>query len=64
MLRGTRLRPISRTQEIDKPNSVTDPKIGGDHFSRPLIAQRLKQSTRETGDEPPLYAPEGTPLAA
>jgi len=33
---------------------VTDPKIGGDHFSRPLIAQQLKQSTRETGDEPSL----------
>ncbi|CAG0988259.1 hypothetical protein GPROT1_02792 [Gammaproteobacteria bacterium] len=30
-------------------------RLGGDHFSRPLIAQRLKQPTRETGDEPPLY---------
>lgn len=54
-------RPAGRAQEIDKPNSVTDPKTGGDHFSRPLIAQRLKQSTRETGDEPSLYGPLARP---
>lgn len=42
-------------QEIDKPNSVPA-EVGGDHFSRPMMAHRLKRPTREMGDEPPLCA--------
>ena len=51
-------------QEIDKPNSVPDFGSGDDHFSRPMMAHRLKRPTREMGDEPPLCASCETPLAA
>jgi hypothetical protein len=46
------LFPIGFRSLID----FKSPESGGDHFSGPLIAQRLVRPTRETGDEPPLCA--------
>jgi hypothetical protein len=39
------------------------PESGGEHFSRPIVADRLVRPTRETDDEQSLCSSEEEPLA-